>query len=279
MSSSRGGDGADSPTPTPGSDTSMEVSPPTVLIADGPRRAKRYEDWLDDPFPVRRARSPTEAREEVDESVGVGIVGAGVSEETKAEILELLNVRSPFARSIVVQGDDQPPMLDGVGYDVCLFTPVEAGDLGEAVRRLARIATYERAVSAFFEYTTHAANLQVGKDEADLADHETYQELQDRIERTKATLERIRASMDEADRRVLMESIEADPAAGFGESASGGGGRHPEKCTDCGLEWGTPHGDGLGDGYEQLGAFVWKCMRCGNVQQAASASHRWLARR
>lgn len=279
MSSSRGGDDAESPTPPAGSTPSMSVSPPTVLIADGPKRAERYERWLGDPFPVRRARSPAEAREEVDEAVGVGIVGAGVSEDTKADILELLHVRSPFARSIVVQGDDQPPMLDGAGYDVCLFTPVDAEDLGEAVRRLARIATYERAVSAFFEYTTHAANLQVGRDESDLADDETYRELQDRIERTKETLERIRASMDDADRRVLMESIEADPGAGFDEAASGGGGRHPEKCTDCGLEWGTPHGDGLGDGYDQLGAFVWKCKRCGNVQQAASASHRWLARR
>jgi hypothetical protein len=279
MSSSRDDDGANSSSTSTGSATSMDVSPPTVLIADGPKRAERYEQWLGDPFPVRRARSPAEARDQVDESVGVGILGAGVSEESKGNILELLTVRSPFSRSIVVQGDDQPPMLDGAGYDVCLFTPVEADDLGEAVRRLARIATYERAVSAFFEYTTHAANLQVGKDEAELADHETYQELQDRIERTKGTLERIRAAMDEADRRVLTESIEADPAAGLADGASGGGGRHPDECNDCGLEWGTPHGNGLGDGYDQLGAFVWKCARCGNIQQAASASHRWLARR
>lgn len=277
MSTSRGDDGPDDADRT-GSDESVTVSPPPVLIADGPNRAQRYEEWLGDPFPVRRARSPSEAKEEIDTDVGVGIVGAGVTDETKSELLDLVGVRSPFARTIVIQGDDQPPMLDGSGYDVCLFAPVDEEDLREAVVRLARIATYERAVSTFFECTTYAANLTVGKDEEALAQDETYQDLQARIDRTQATLEQIRAGMDETDRRILMESIEADPGAGFDEP-QGEGGRHPDNCSSCGLEWGTPHGNGLGNGYDQLGAFVWKCARCGNVQQAVSASHRWLARR
>lgn len=278
MSASRGDEGSEEPVDPSGSDDATTISPPTVLIADGPNRASRYERWLHDPFPVRCARSPSEAREEIDQSVGVGIVGAGVSDDTKSELLDLIGVRSPFARTIVIQGDDQPPMLGESGYDVCLFTPVEEGDLREAVARLARIATYERAVSTFFEYTTYAANLTVGKDGEELSSDDTYQELQERIDRTRATLERIRAAMDESDRRILMESIEADPGAGF-DRPTGAGGRHPDECSDCGLEWGIEHGGGLGNGYDQLGAFVWKCARCGNVQQAASASHRWLARR
>jgi len=256
----------------------MEITPPTVLIADGPNRSKRFEQWLDGRFPVRRARSASEAREHSSTAVGVAILGAGVSDDSKQELLELVHVRSPFARAIVIQGDDQPPMLDGAGYDVCLFTPVDKGDIRQATHQLARISTYERAVSAFFEYTTHAANLQVGKSEDELADNDSYQEIQEKIETIKATLERIRASMDEMDRRVLMESIESDPAAGFSERASGGG-RHPDRCNECRLEWGEPHGDGLGEGYEQLGAFVWKCTRCGAVRQSASASHKWVARR
>ncbi|AGN00379.1 response regulator receiver protein [Salinarchaeum sp. Harcht-Bsk1] len=279
MSSSRGDGGSTISEESTGTGQSVSVSPPTVLIADGPNRAKRYEQWIQDPFPVRRARSPDEARDEITKDIGVAIAGAGVSDETTQELLELVTVRSPFARAIVVQGDDQPPMLEGAGYDVCLFTPVEKGDLRQAVHQLARISTYERAVSAFFEYTTHAASIQVGKSEEELADHETYQKIQARIEQIKATLERIRSSMDEADRRVLMESIESDPAAGFSEHPSSSGGRHPDRCSECHLDWGTRHGDGLGKGYDQLGAFVWKCTRCGAVQQSASASHQWVARR
>lgn len=278
MSASRGEDGSEQSSEPAGSDAPSSIQPPTVLIADGPNRARRYERWLDDPFPVRCAKSPDEAREETAEDVGVEIIGAGVCDETKSELLDLLAVRSPFARTIVIQGDDQPPMLDGSGYDVCLFTPVEEADLREAVERLARIATYERAVSTFFEYTTYAANRKVGRDEEEVLEDETYLELQDRIDRTQATLERIRAAMDDADRRILLESIEADPGAGF-DQPQGEGGRHPDNCYECDLEWGVHHGDGLGNGYDQLGAFVWKCARCGNVQQAASASHRWLARR
>lgn len=254
------------------------ISPPTVLIADGPNRADRYASWLDSPFPIETANSPMEARELIAPNVGVTVLGAGVSDESKRWLLETLSVRNPFARSILVQGDDEPPMLDGAGYDVCLFTPLKEGDFREAVVRLARIATYERAVSAFFEYTTHAANMQVGRDEGTLAGDEQYRDIQERIEQTKAALERIRASMDETDRRILMESLEADPGTDFADDDVGSsGGRHPDKCTDCGAKWGTD--SGRGTGYEQLGAFVWKCTNCGSVQQAASASHRWLARR
>lgn len=252
------------------------ISPPSVLIADGPRRAERYASWLDGPIPVETANSPADAHEQITPKVGVTVLGAGVSDESKRKLLETLDVRNPFARSILVQGEDEPPMLDGAGYDVCLFTPLEEADLREAVVRLARIATYERAVSIFFEYTTHAANMQVGRDEGALAADDQYRDIQERIEQTKAALERIRASMDESDRRILMESLEADPGAGFDDAGSGGG-RHPDKCTECGTAWGG--GSGHGNGYEQLGAFVWKCTHCGGVQQAASASHRWLARR
>ncbi|GAB3684073.1 hypothetical protein GCM10028857_12590 [Salinarchaeum chitinilyticum] len=253
------------------------ISPPTVLIADGPHRADRYASWLEAPFPVETANSPAAAQQKIAPKVGVIVLGAGVSDDSKRKLLETLDVRNPFARSILVQGDDEPPMLDGAGYDVCLFTPLEKDDLQEAVARLARIATYERAVSAFFEYTTHAANMQVGRDDGALDGDEQYQDIQQRIDQTKAALERIRASMDETDRRILVESLEADPGAGFADEAGSGGGRHPDKCTECGAEWGSESSQGTG--YEQLGAFVWKCTHCGGVQQAASASHRWLARR
>lgn len=255
------------------------LRPPTVLIADGPKRAARYGEFLPDPFPVRTASTPADVREETSDAVGVGIYGPGVDEDTKSELLELLHVRSPFARAIVIQGEDGPPMLEGAGYDVCMFTPVDGEDLREAVARLARIGTYERAVSTYFEYTTHATSMQVGRDEAALEADDTYQELQERIERTQVALERIRATLDEADRRVLVESIETDPTGGFGGESASAGGRHPDACNECRLDWGHHHGGGLGEGFEQLGAFVWKCTRCGNVQQAASASHRWLARR
>jgi len=255
------------------------IRPPTVLVADGPNRASRYAEHLPDPFPVRRAATAEEAREETSQAVGVGIFGAGVDEETKADLLELLHVRSPFARAVVIQGEDGPPMLQGASYDVCLFTPVDPEELCEAVARLARIGTYERAVSAYFEYTTHAASMQVGRDREELADNETFQDLERRIDRTQATLERIRAALDEADRRILMESIDADPTGGFADTTKKTGGRHPDACSACGLGWGQDHGGGLGTGYEQLGAFVWKCSRCSNVQQTGSASHRWLARR
>jgi len=260
------------------------VSPPTVLVADGPNRAARYRAWLENPFPVRVANSVSAARESADRAVGVAVLGSGVSEDTKQELLEVVSVRSPFSRSLVIQRGDDPPMLDETGYDACLFQPVERAELRDAVERLARIATYERAVSAFFEYTTYAANLEVGREESELAEDDTYQDIQRRIERTRTTLDRIRASLDEADRRVLMESIEVDPTASqFADDADDSvetdNKRHPQKCSDCGLAWGVEHGGQLGTGYDQLGAFVWKCKSCGTVQQMADPSHRRLARR
>lgn len=282
--SSDGGETGRSDAARDGESGEQGVSPPTVLVADGPKRAARYRAWLENPFPVRVANSLSDAREAASQAVGVAVLGSGVSEDVKQELLEVVSVRSPFSRSLVIQAGDDPPMLEDPGYDACLFQPVERAELRDAVERLARIATYERAVSAFFEYTTYAANLEVGRDDAELAEDETYQDIQHRIDRTRTTLDRIRASLDEADRRVLMESIEADPTtpalADDGDDAvKTDNKRHPDKCSNCGLAWGVEHGGQLGPGYDQLGAFVWKCTNCGTVQQMADPSHRRLARR
>lgn len=258
------------------------VSPPTVLIADGRTRAERFREWLPDTFPVRIATSLSDAREQATQAVGIAIIGAGVSQEAKRELLEVVTVRSAFVRTIVVQAGDEPPMLGDPGYDDCLYQPVDREHLTEAVRQLARIATYERAIATFFEYTTHAANMKVGRDPESLADDDTYKRVQRSIERTQATLDRIQESLTEADREVLMESIDGPTGpVGLGEDETGSSGskRRPDGCRECGIEWGVRHGGDVGEGYEQLGAFVWKCTNCGAVQQSTDPSHRRLARR
>lgn len=250
---------------------------PRVLVADGPTRAERFQSWLEPAFDVETCSRKTAAEEQVAGNVDVSILGAGVPPEIKEDILEVIDHRAPFARIVVVPHDDQPPMLEGPGFDACLYAPVEREHLLEVTRRMARIAVYERTVAHYFEFTTQAASMQVARREGTV-DERTFERLQEHIDWLQARLRRMRDALDDADREVLLESLDADPTAEFGgDVQKSANRRQPDECAQCGLDWQAEHGGDLGSGCEKLGAFVWKCRRCGTVQQPGSPSHQWIA--
>lgn len=265
---------AEGPSDAPFDDAAREK--PTVLIADGPNRGERYRTWLEPTFEVDVGPSETAARAATTSSVDVGILGPGVPPDTKQALLEMLDLRAPFSRTIVVPVDDTPPMIQAPGFDVCCYAPVNPGELRDAAVRMARIAVYERTVATYFEYTTHAASLDVARREGNAAsDRET---LQERIDWLGDRLQQMRQGLDEADRAILLDSLETDPAGAFGgDVRKSADKRQPEACTDCGLDWQVDHGGDVGTGCDQLGAFVWKCRRCGTVQEAADPSHQRIA--
>lgn len=251
---------------------------PTVLVADDARRAAEIREWLRDVLPVVVATSGDAATERIDRTVCVALLGAAVPPERKADVLDTIDVRNPFARAIVVPQDDQPPMLEGATYDLCLYAPLEREAVREAVTTLARVATYEQTLATYYECTTLAANRELGRDRSDLADDEAYQRLQSRIDSLKARLERMRESMDDHERELLFDSLETEEAAGFsGDVREAPYTGQPENCAECGLDWRVDRGGELGVGYDRLGSFVWKCRRCGTIQQKSDPSHQWIA--
>lgn len=258
-------------------DPSADGDNPTVLVADGSTRCDRFRSWLSPTFSVETGCTKAAAEAEAAAGVDVSILGAGVPPEAKQELLETIDLRAPFARVVVIPHDDQPPMLGSPGYDACVYAPVEQEHLLEVTKRMGRIAIYERTVANYFEYTTQAASMEVARKEGAI-DDETYQELQQRIDWLQDRLRRMRKSLDEADKDVLLESLEVDPTTGFdGDVRKSSNRRQPDECTACGLDWQVDHGGDLGSGCEQLGAFVWKCRQCGTVQQPGTPSHQWVA--
>lgn len=268
----RPGDGSgEAETPAP----SKSPASPSILVADGPSSAATIESWLEGLLPVTATSSLGEATGVLDRDVCVAILGAGVSTASKESLLEPLSMRSPYARTALVPSGDQPPMIESPGYDKILYRPLEREELRSVVKHLARVSVYERTVSTYFEYTTLAANYEVGDD---AVDDEDYDRLQSHIDRLEARLKRIRASLDEADRKLLYESLEDDALPTFTEDVRRSDGkRRPSGCSNCGLDWEAQHGGNLGEGYERLGAFVYKCTNCGTVQEAPDPSHRRVA--
>lgn len=250
---------------------------PLVLLGDDPRRAEQYQRWLEPLFTTLVGETPSDVVSRMVSELDVAVLGAAISEDTKQRLVELLDRRCPFVRVIVVPHDDQPPMLEAPGYDACVFEPVERDQLVEAVKRMARLATYERTVTTYFQYTTQAAAIQFGQADSDVP-AETRAELQAEIDRIGARLERMRSSLDDADREALMESMGEEASATFGgEVHKVTAKRTPDECAECGLNWTVDHGGDLGFGCEQLGSFVWKCKNCGAVQQASDPSHQWVS--
>lgn len=54
--------------------------------------------------------------------------------------------------------------------------------------------------------------------------------------------------------------------------------RKPTNCPTCGLVWDANHGRRYGYGYRELGARVWKCSRCQDVQKGAAVHHQSVFR-
>lgn len=272
------GDPADGHGVDAGERPEPRAASPTVLVAATADTAKRLSSWLEDDLAVEAARSATAAKRRADRSVCVALLGAAVSAESKEELLETVDLRCPFARTIVVPEDDQPPMLDAPGYDLCLYRPLEEEAVVDAVTTLARVATYERTLSTYFHYTQLAANREVGRSAEELREDDVYRTIESTIDRLRDRLERMQESLTPAELDVLFESLEDEEAAGFtGEVREAPYTGQPENCAECGLDWRVDHGGELGVGYDRLGAFVWKCRRCGTIQQRSDPSHQWIA--
>lgn len=255
------------------------VSPPPVVIVDDPGiRAEVYREWLPGGLDVTVATGAPGADRAVDGDLGVAVLGPGLSTDCRDTVSTLAEDRSPICRLLSILGsEDVFPEIDP---DCTLTDPVERVEFRAAVDRLHRRATYERLLTAYFQYTTRAASYEVGQSESDRREDDQYRTLRKRIERLRSALDAYRAYMTEDDVRAVLAAASEIAAPPFDDdSQTTDATRRPDGCTSCGLDWGVDHGPDLGDGFEQLGAFVWKCANCGAVQEVPSSSHRRLARR
>jgi len=190
----------------------MSEQPPLVLVVeDEPDLADLYAAWLGDEYRVRTAYGGHEALENLDEEVDAILLDRRMPGLSGDEVLVAVRDRGIDCRVAMVTAVEPDFDILEMGFDDYLVKPVTKETLKETVDGLLRRSDYDTGVQELFSLTSKKAVLESEKSASELADHEEYQELTDRIEELRSELDRTIEEVDEHDEfEKLFQEFDAD---------------------------------------------------------------------
>ncbi|AQL41844.1 hypothetical protein BV210_03540 [Halorientalis sp. IM1011] len=249
-----------------------ETQPVVLVVENNATRAELYELWLAE-CTVRIAVTKRQVAETFDDDVDVVVLAEEFGDGAAANVLELVRARGGYCEVVTTTADRNRsfPELD---VDHHLAKPVFEDELRSLVDRLARRTRFRETVIEYYRRTTQLASAEVGATagESDLPDRES---LERRVRRLKERFERLRGAMDVDDIHAVLDTIRQ--TRGPSREPDGESKYAPNKCVNCGNEWGIGPGDNPARGYRRLGSYVWRCTDCGHVQMQTDPSHQRLA--
>lgn len=272
--------GPDTPSERPSSP--QERRRPTVLVVDGPTRAELFELWISDGCEVLTANTIEEIRAAFEDTISVALVRNELPDDAKAEIESQIRTASPYCRTVVTTTEHVEIMFPGLPYDVCLYEPTTKAAVRQTVDRLMRRSLYESVLKSYYNVTLAITNMEVGATAGELDGSEQYEALVEARTRLREQLDGLRMTFDADDLRAVQRDLR--PETEFGPESSQRNERRskkhrPDTCIGCGRTWDVGNAGSDAASYRRLGAFVWKCMECGTVQNLPDPSHRRVAKR
>ncbi|KDS91323.1 DNA-binding protein [Halorubrum saccharovorum] len=195
----------------------MSEQPPLVLVVeDEPDLADLYAAWLGDEYRVRTAYGGQEALDEIDEAddeVDAILLDRRMPGLSGDEVLSAVRERGIDCRVAMVTAVEPDFDILSMGFDDYLVKPVTSDTLRETVEGLLRRGEYDTEMQELFSLTSKKAMLETEKSATELADHEEYQRLTDRIEalrsRADQSLEAVTED-DDDDFEKLFQEFDTD---------------------------------------------------------------------
>jgi DNA-binding response OmpR family regulator len=194
----------------------MSEQPPLVLVVeDEPDLADLYAAWLGDEYRVRTAYGGQEALDELDEAddaVDAILLDRRMPGLSGDEVLSAVRERGIDCRVAMVTAVEPDFDILKMGFDDYLVKPVTSDTLRETVEGLLRRGEYDTEMQELFSLTSKKAMLETEKSATELADHEEYQRLTDRIgelrSRADQSLEAV--TEDDDDFEKLFQEFDAE---------------------------------------------------------------------
>ncbi len=178
----------------------MSEQPPLVLVVeDEPDLADLYAAWLGDEYRVRTAYGGHEALDQLDDEVDAILLDRRMPGLSGDEVLAEVRERGIDCRVAMVTAVEPDFDILEMGFDDYLVKPVTKEALRETVEGLLRRGSYDAGVQELFALTSKRAILESEKSTSELADHEEYQHLTDRIETLRDDLDRTLGEVEEHD--------------------------------------------------------------------------------
>lgn len=247
----------------------METPTVTVaIIEDNSTRAELYGHWLDH-VDVRIALTKRQVLEAIDGDLTVAILAEEFGDGAAEKVLELIRARTRYCQVVTTTRNRQRvmPTLD---VDNHFTKPIFEEDLRERVERLARQTVYCEVLEEYYRTTAKLTAAQKSEDD-DAAERAA--DLEAEVSELKPIIAGIRAELDEDDVASVADLISR--ASEIPEDAGDEGTSKyiPNKCFNCGRQWGVGRGTDPSKGAVRLGSHVWRCTSCGHIQFGSGAGN------
>jgi len=251
----------------------MKIPTATVAVCEANEtRAELYSLWLDE-CEVRIALTAQQAKDKLDDEVAVVVLNQGFADGKASQVLSSIREQTSVCR--VIETRDRSEAFPSLGVDHNLVKPIFEDVLVEKVRTLLRRVNYQVALDRYYKVTISITTLEL-KSELSDEGRERHEQLSELATDLQRFLSELRAEMSEDDLRAVMQSINIETGGETADVPQKIESKYrPEKCGNCGQAWDPKDSDE--PGMVRLGAYVWRCKRCGDVQMYADPSHQQLS--
>lgn len=238
---------------TSNSTSDPETRTTTILIVEDERGlADLYTAYLEDAYAVRTAYTGEEALELLDDDVDIALLDRRLDKWSGDQLLNVIHERNIDCQVAMVTAVIPDFEIVDLPIDEYLTKPISREDLLETVEELLLRAESDIDQQELLSLISRRIALENEKPAAELAASDEYTQLKQRIE-------------------VATDHLDFDPEQ-LGASKA-----RPDSCPQCNLRWDLSIGDTIG--FLKLGAYVWKCAKCGSIEKVPDPSNRRVTRR
>jgi len=183
----------------------MTSSPPRVLVVeDETELAELFAEWLSEEYDVDVATNGEEALELVDGETDVVLLDRLMPGLSGDEVLERIRERGHNCRVAMVTAVEPDFDVLDMGFDDYVVKPLFRKDIKRLVEGLFERNAYDRHLSELFATASKLAALESHKETEELANSEEYQQLKEKLERTRERVETLETEMNEGDFEAIF---------------------------------------------------------------------------
>lgn len=194
-----------------------EDLPLVLVVEDESDLADLYAAWLGNSYRVRTAYGGREALEKLDAEVDVVLLDRRMPGLSGDEVLDAIQERGIDCQVAMVTAVEPDFDVLEMGFDDYLVKPVAREELLDTVGNLERRSSYDAGVQELFSLASKKALLEAEKTDAELAENEEYQQLEERLATLRDELDSTIQSMDSQEEFDVLFR-EFDDADGAGDA-------------------------------------------------------------
>lgn len=232
------------------SDSASEPSGTVLVVEDEVSLVELFTVWLSDTHEVRTAQDGHEALAKLDADIDVVLLDRRMPGLTGDEVLERIRKQEYNCQVAMVTGVSPGIELADMPIDDYLIKPVDRETLRKSVTDLLLRSREDLGKRELLALVSRKRALNAEKTEAELENDRRYLELERRIERATAQLD---GEIRTAPSKYVRDA-----------------------CPECNLRWDVRVAGVAG--FVELGSYVLKCLRCGEIVHHQESTGRRFVR-